>query len=269
MAGSVSRIDWILVDTIIIILLFVLLISVKIFKSTHRWRQSYSNEDLEFYSYPTASNLFKGEVLKTKKWSLTRNTSLLTETRNPKPIMLLGGFYKRKLIKVLSEGLASYGFSVINVKIGVKQRASSNRLRGLITDELQSLISVAFNFFKKDNLVENSEILIIDCSRALIPLEAYFKERLNAKIILINPKISEKNLKEQRDLKNDIQNIFYIFSQKRFHFLKNRSLNKIYKYHPKENLALFKITVLDKSNRNFKYHETILLGLIIDKLNNN
>lgn len=269
MASSIFRIDWIQVDTIIIILLFVLLISVKIFKSTHRWRQNYSNEDLEFYSYPTASKQFKGRILKTKKWNLTKNSQLLTNTRTTKPILLLGGYYKRKLIKVLTEGLASYGFSVINVKVKVKHGSSSNKLIGLIPKEFQSLIRIVLNFFHQESLIDNSGYSVIDSSRAQIPIKAYLPERVNSRIIIINPIICKKNFEEVVDVKSDLQNVFRIFSLKRFFFFKNKSLTNLFKNISKENLAHLKVAILDKSNRNFKYYETILLGLIIDNINNN
>ncbi|MHA1915769.1 MAG: hypothetical protein ACW97V_15515 [Promethearchaeota archaeon] len=268
MVASVYHIDWILVDTIIIILLFVLLIGVKIFKSTHRWRQNYSNEFLDFCSYPSASKLFRGEVLKTKGWNMTRDVSLIKDTKNSKPILLLGGYYKKKLVKVLTEGLCSYGFNVINLKLRVKRGSSSAKLEELISAEIQTLVSMVINFFDQESLFENSGYLILDCSRAVIPIRAYLSDRTNIKIISINPKICKRNPEEIGDIINLSQNVFYIFSLRSLLFLRNKSVTRIYKNYPKEDLTYGKITVLDKSNGNFKYYETILLGIIIDKIKN-
>ena len=59
---NIFQINWINVDTVIIILLLLLLSSVKIFKITHRWRSSFSNQAVEqkCFSQPheKATNLF-------------------------------------------------------------------------------------------------------------------------------------------------------------------------------------------------------------------
>ena len=271
MASDVFRVDWFLVDTVIIIVLFVMLIGVKIFKSTHRWRQNYSNEFLDFHNYPTASKLFKGQVLKTKQWTLTRNASLKKKPRNNKTILLLGGYYKRKLAKILTEGLSSYGFNVINLKLRNKREPGSKKRRGLITAEIQSLFSLVINFFNQEGFIESLGYLIIDCSRVHIPIKAYLPDQTSIGTILINPKISKKNVDELGDIINISQyssNVFYIFSLKSILFLRNRSLTHVHKNYQKEKVTHVNIKVLDKSNRKFKYYETILLGMIIDVLEN-
>ena len=62
MVTNIYQIDWVLVDTTIIVLLFLLLLGVKIFKSTHRWRSNFSNEALEYYSFNNANLNLKGLV---------------------------------------------------------------------------------------------------------------------------------------------------------------------------------------------------------------
>ena len=70
------RIDWVFIDTIIIILLILLLIGVKVFKSTHRWRLNFSNTALEYHSFHKTQDQVTNRVISKKYWYLTKNTYL-------------------------------------------------------------------------------------------------------------------------------------------------------------------------------------------------
>ena len=177
--------------------------------------------------------------------------------------------HKSKLIKALTEGFASYGYIVINIKVKIKQGSSAKKLKGLIFEEFQSFIKLVFDFFNQKRLIHNPEYSIIDISRAQIPIQAYLSEQMNRKIIKVNPKIRKKNFREIWNFESDFQNVFYIFSRRSLIFLKNKSLTKLSKNNLKVRPGGIEIAVLDKSNRNFKYYETVLLGLIIDDIDNN
>ncbi len=67
MLYDIYQIDWIFVDTIIIILLILLLVSVKIFKSTHRWRSSFSNAFLDRFHFAETQKFFGNKFVTIKK----------------------------------------------------------------------------------------------------------------------------------------------------------------------------------------------------------
>jgi len=83
MSKDIFQLDWIFIDTIIIVLLILLLLGVKLYKLTHRWRFSFSNEALEFISYRKPPLEINNQSISTSKWTLTRNISLREElTKN-------------------------------------------------------------------------------------------------------------------------------------------------------------------------------------------
>ena len=82
MVNLLLRIDWVFVDTVIIILLILLLIGVKVFKSTHRWRLGFSNNALEYHSFHKTQEQVTSRVLSTKYWDLTKNSSFKDKDDN-------------------------------------------------------------------------------------------------------------------------------------------------------------------------------------------
>ena len=55
MAINLFQFDWIIIDTVVIILLIVFLVSVKIFKERFRWRSTLSNIALEQFIFDKQS----------------------------------------------------------------------------------------------------------------------------------------------------------------------------------------------------------------------
>ena len=84
----IFTLDWILIDTVIIILLFIVLISVRIFKESYRWRFSLSNESLERRIYKKSEIRLKNLNLIVKSWSLIYNPEILREN-NLKPTIII------------------------------------------------------------------------------------------------------------------------------------------------------------------------------------
>ena len=60
--------------------------------------------------------------------------------------------------------------------------------------------------------------------------------------------------------------LFYIFSKRNFFIFKNKKLKYFKKYFKEKNAKKVELIILEKSNRNFKYYETILLGMLIDTI---
>ena len=269
MINDIFQLNWVFVDTVIIILLILLLLGVKLFKATHRWRLSFSNNNLEFYSFSKTPANLKSRFIKIKHWSITKNSPIIKNNNKTPLILILRTNVKRKLIKILTEGLSSYGFTIINAKIKIKYNSKTGN--ELIKSEVKSLISSAFDFFEKKGLINTFDHLTINYSKSFVPPTAILSEPDNIGLILINPKINKMNIGRFKEIQiNSLQypRLFYIFSKKNIFILKNRSLKRLIKESDDKNTIIAKLTTLERSNRNFKYYETILLGTIIDIIEN-
>ena len=265
------RIDWVFIDTIIIFLLFLLLLSVRIFKSTHRWRSSFSNEALEHHTFPKTNKHVKSQFIKIKQWRLTKNSSVQKEKSNRPLILILRTNYKKKLNKIITEGLGSYGFNTLNLKVKITNELNSKQVGETIKDEMKSSISMILDLIKQKELIENSKYFLLNYSKFLAPASAVLSDSKNIGLILINPKITKKNIENFKEIfaySEKFNQPYYIFSRRNFFFMKNKRFkhfNAEFKY---ADSYKGNVSTLDKSNKNFKYYETILLGIIIDILEN-
>ena len=120
MSFDIFRLDWILIDTIIIILLLILLFSVKIFKEISRWRFSLSNESLiriklknSEIGADTSSVIIKDCSIVKKKNDVDENSSGVVVFLNTRKFI-------NKPIWILTEGLGSYGFTIIRINLKIK-----------------------------------------------------------------------------------------------------------------------------------------------------
>ena len=271
MVSNAFQVDWVFVDTLIIILLLLLLLGVKIFKSTHRWRLSFSNEALEYYSFPKPYDLGKSHYIKIKHCSLTRNSSLHKQFDECPLILILRTSFKKHITKIITEGLSSYGFNVINLKLNIKLDSSSNMLNKTINDEIKSLISLLLDYFKHKGFIGNSKYILVNLSKPFVPNTEILTDPEKIGFILINPRMNKYNigrLKETFHTLPQYTQLFYIFSKRSFFILKNNDLKHFTKEFDENITNKAKLITLKKSTKSFKYYETILLGIIIDILEN-
>jgi hypothetical protein len=267
MVNLLLRIDWVFVDIIIIILLILLLIGVRFFKSTHRWRLRFSNNSLEYHSFHKTQEQVVGRALSTKYWDLTKNTSLQDKDKDDNVIIILRTTFKKKLVRIFTEGLSSYGFNVISLKIKIIQNLDSKISTESINDELQPLISSIINKLEQKELLSSPNYILLNFSDSLFPNSAIFSDSKNTGFILLNPKMNKTNVGIHQEIYNRQQQdpqLFYIFSKRSFFIFKNNKL-KLYKKNLEEKSEKkVELIILEKSNSNFKYYETILLGILID-----
>ncbi len=271
MLNNTFRIDWIFIDGIIIVLLFLLLVSVRIFKSTHRWRSSFSNKALEYFIFPQTSEGVNRQFILTKKWRLIRNTSLKERNSTLPVIFILRTNYKRKLLKILTEGLSSYGFNVINVRIKTIHYPTSKILETVVINEFTSFISSVIDAFKKKELIENPNYLLLNHSRSNFPYKAVLSDVKNIGMILINPRVTLENVKNfNHGIDNSHQNnqLFTIFSKKSIFILNNKNQKRFLNELHSINKSSLNFSSLNKAKKSFKYYETILLGMIINVVEN-
>ena len=266
MASNIYQLDWVLVDTVIIVLLFLLLFGVKIFKSTHRWRSSFSNEALEYYSFTKANLNFSSKIISSNHWNLTINSNLFEKYSQNPVIILLRPRFKKRVLKSLFEGLSSYGFNIISFKVKIK-----NNFNNEVVKELRSLISSALTYFRQQRFIMNSNYILLNYSASLGALKLILSDDKNRGLILINPKIKKSlqgNRMEKFNKSLQHSRVFYIFSKKAFFFFKNKNLLRFTKESNSQSREDQSLLTLDKSKTTFKYYETILLGILIDIISN-
>ncbi|MFW9874737.1 MAG: hypothetical protein ACFFG0_16640 [Candidatus Thorarchaeota archaeon] len=271
MVHNAFQVDWVFIDTVIIILLFILLLGIKIFKSTHRWRLSFSNENLEYHFFQKPNDISSNHYIKTKHCSLTRNLSLYKHYGNYPLILILRTNFKKHLTKILTEGLSSYGFNVINLKLDSKPGSGSNSQNITIHEEIKTLLSSIIESFKNKRFIVNSKFILINLSKYFILNTEILTDPKKIGFILVNPRMNKYNIGCLKEiLQNLTQNtqLYHIFSKRSFLILKNHDLKHFIRQFDEKFINKSNLITLEKSTKSFKYYETILLGIIIDILEN-
>jgi hypothetical protein len=271
MLNEFFQVNWVLVDAIIIVFLFLLLISVRIFKSTHRWRLRFSNEALEYLSLPKSYDIGTGHFIFIKQCNLTRNSSRYKDYQENPLIMIVRTKLKTHLTKIITEGLSSYGFNIINLKLKIKFKSPNNDKNGVLEGEINSLISLVISYFNLEGLIPNPRYILLNCSKSFVPHKKILSAPNEIGHILVNPRINKLNnvnLKETFHNLPQHPHLFYIFSTRNFFFLKNLDLKHFIYEFDENNKDKANLITLEKSTKRFKYYETIFLGTIIDIIEN-
>ncbi|MBY8991312.1 MAG: hypothetical protein KGD58_11205 [Candidatus Lokiarchaeota archaeon] len=269
MLTEIYQVNWVLIDVVIIFLLFLLLISVKFFKSSHRWRLKFSNEALENYPLPKSYNDGTGRFLDIKHCSLTRNSSLYKEYQDIPIIFMIRTKFKKRLTKIITEGLSCYGFNIINLKLKINSRTKISN--GLIDDEMNSLIYSVIGYCNREAIISIPRYILINYSKFFISAEKILSDPMNDGLLCINPRITKHKIRNMEDIFDDnpqYPQIFYIFSRRNLFLLKNPNLKCFINEFAEITTSKVELITLEKSTRNFKYYETILLGIIIDIIEN-
>lgn len=263
MISNFFYVDWIFIDTIIIILLLLLLIGVRFFKSLYRWRLSFSNSKLEHFSFHNPDDQFIGQNIRTKYWTLTKNTSKVNSNLSHNNVIIIRTMYEKKLLRILTEGLASYGLNVISIKTNNKKELQQSN------DDRLTLLSKVINNSKEKGLIKSLNYTLLEYSNLRSLEKKILSDSNNRGMIILNPKITNSSMEIQEKILNNQQlcsQLYYIFSKKSFFFLSNSKLRLFRKKF--ENKDKINLIILEKSNRNFKYYETILLGILLDIIDN-
>jgi len=271
MSKDIFQLDWIFIDTIIIVLLILLLLGVKLYKLTHRWRFSFSNEALEFISYRKPPLEINNQSISTSKWTLTRNISLREEINKKPLIIILRTNYKKRLLYILTEGLSSYGFNVINLRLKIRLDKNNNLFDKALLDNIRHLISTVIDFFKEIDSEFNLNYLLLNYSKSSLSYTSILTDPKNCGMILINPKLNNKNIKNYNDIfKSSPLNsqLYTIFSKRSIFILNNKNLKRLLSLYNHQKEKKLNIITIKKAKYSFNYYETILLGMIISLIEN-
>jgi hypothetical protein len=272
MAFNIFQVDWILVDTIIIILLVLLLVGVKIFKEAYRWRFSLSNEYLTRTTAKALSFNLDRPSIYIKKWNLTKSKVLQEEISSKPSLFIIRTCRKQRLLKILTEGLSTYGFNVVNIWLNIKaDKGKSKKIRD-IEREIQQIIPSFLSIYNQNLHLLSQRYVVVNFDKKIIPYNIITKDSNSFKLISINPRLNLANLKIMQTLEtvsNPQFQLFIIFSERLNPILKNRNSNKkILSDKNLKNSNKFKCHTIQKAKSTFKYYETVLLSIIIKNIDN-
>jgi len=272
MAFDIFRVDWILVDTIIIILLVLLLIGVKIFKEAYRWRFSLSNEFLTRTTAIALSFNLDRSSIYIKKWNLTKSKVIQEEISSKPSIFIIRTHRKQMLLKILTEGLSTYGFNVVNIWLKIKADQEKSKTIRDIEREIQQIIPSFLSIYNQNLHFLSQRYVVVNIDKNIIPYNFITKDSNSVKLISINPQLNLVNLKIMQTLEtvsNPHFQLFFIFSELLNPFFKNRNLDKkILSDKTLKNSNKFKYHTIQKAKSTFKYYETVLLSILIKNLDN-
>ncbi len=268
---NIFQIDWISVDIIIIILLFLFLLVVRMFKTIHRWRYAFSNQALEHICFSQSCKNKKNKIILTKKWCLTRNLSLKKNSSNHPLILILRKNYKTKLLRALTEGLGTYGFNVITIKAKIKNPLNNKILEKTLIEEWKLLISTLLDDFEIQDAAKNPKYILINHSKSTVAYRQILSDPDIKGVILINPKLNKKILSYYKYILSHCSTnaqILLVFSRKSIFIFKNKHLKSFLKDIELQKKNRLNYLTIEKATYSFKYYETILLGMIIDIIEN-
>ena len=267
MAFDIFRVDWILVDSIIIILLILLLIGVRIFKTVNRWRFSLSNEKL-------SRILFKGSAIKTqtkniliKKFELTKHLNENKNANSKPTIILFRSRNRGKLSSALAEGISSYGMDVINLTCKNLKKPKNNNSRVEIQKDIMKLINSLYEFFNQNRIKISTKYYLVNFIQANLIYNPFINDINNNKLILINPKLNRLNKTQILEILNSNNlrsRLCLVYSGKINRFLRKHSLKKFIEKITSNKTSDWGLFIFKKASNSFKYYETILLGTIIN-----
>ena len=269
---NIFRLNWILIDTIIIILLLLALVFVKIFKETFRYRSSLSNEALECIKSEKLGMKFSKYGYIDKNWSLIVNKAKNNKNRTKPLIVLIRVNKRKKLIHVLSEGLGSCGFNVLNLKIQSKFFSHYSTLNKSIIEEISDFLTQLIKFSNHEEFTLNPNYFLINYHKSNLSDISAISDMNNQGVVLINPKLAGARNGNPPKMLNKVDvnsSLYVIFNKKSIFNLTNTNYRKFLREFNESKNNFLKIITLENARSSFKYYETILLGILVNIIENN
>ncbi|MBA7504950.1 hypothetical protein ES706_03612 [subsurface metagenome] len=272
----IFQIDWIFWDTIIIFLLIIFLISVKIFKNTHRWRNFLSNPlIMENKTKNFEIQCGEKEIFRISFTLFESKINDVAENNNNKTSNLLIIFKKRRYNTYpYAEALASIDLKVVFIDFKKVRKVEGKKLvkikiSGGLIDKISKAIYI--HFIDIGDGPEYQKIVFLFPNLTIQFLKISTLTNFFDKFFLILSNFSEnyeilKNFLNQDII--DIKKLYFIIPLKRLLKLDEDQLNSInrlkdnYKIHEKN------ILILEKSFKSLKNYETIIIGFILNNIFN-
>ena len=269
----IFQIDWIFWDIIIIILLITFLISVKIFKNTHRWRNFLSNPVIMERKIKNFE--IQGGTQDTFRISFTLIESRITDVvnNNNKVSNLLIIFKKRRYnIYPFVEAFASIGMRVIFIDFKkIRKIKGKKPIKKEIIGELIDKISnaICVHFIDVGDVLKYQKIILIFPNLAIHFLKNSTLTYLFDKYFLILCDYS-KNYEILKKFLNqniiDEKKLYFITPLKKSLKNNKEQTNLIKKIKEEFRTNKNNLLILEKSFKSLKNYETIIIGFILNNI---
>ena len=248
MSFDIFHVDWITVDSIIIIALILTLIAIKIIKQLTRWRNSLVNEKLDQSKFYGNLLMLNSVKLKVNYWNFIKNSEDYT---NQIILFVLRTRKKTRLLHALMEGVASLGLNVIDVKfeILIKERNQND-----LIEDLREMIHSILKYMDQKN---HMSYIIVSLREK--PFNTIIKEESCKLQIAINPKFSQISYDMLTANLRTNSNYNLVISEYSLKFIRNHWNKYIFKT---DQETPSNLTLIKNSTRKFKYYETLLFGIL-------
>jgi hypothetical protein len=264
---DIFQLDWVLIDSVIILLLVFLLIAVRLFKQFSRWRLSPSNLNLTVKRIPiedVVKNLHL-KKLQIERCDLLFNSEGKDDFSKSIIVFLSSNFYP-ELLNVLSEGLASCGFNVVQLRLRInsdlKDIIRSRTAEKQMQNECYVCLSTFLKYITQNYGLEDKKYFIAKFGKSALPYNALLDDPHNKGIILLNPRntailrsFSSMNSTKSRN------KLLLLFSYIPYLMFKYKLSTDQF------NVVSNKVSVIKGAFYSFKHYETVLLGLILRFIN--
>lgn len=272
----IFQIDWFFWGTIIIFLLIIFLISVKIFKNTHRWRNFLSNPlIMENKTKNFEIQCGEQEIFRISFTLFESIINDVAENNNNKTSNLLIIFKKRRYNTYpYAEALASIDLKVVFIDFKKVRKVEGKKLVKIkISGELIDKISKAIyiHFIDIGDGPEYQKIVFLFPNRTIQFLKIFTLTNFFDKFFLILSNFSENYEILKNFLNQDIINkkkLFFIIPLKRLLKLDEDQLNRINRLKDNYKIPEKNILILEKSFKSLKNYETIIIGFILNNIFN-
>lgn len=261
------RVDWVFWDTIIIILLIIFLVSVKIFKYTHRWRKSLSNSDVALQKNKDFTILnVKNEDYKCPFIIFYKKSTKTKEKKSTKTLLI----FNNNISKVFpyAEALASIGINTVIIPTKKIKKIQENitkkiKLNTFLIEEFSKTICSHLEI-PADSLKNIGNILIFQKVLQRFLPNYSFTPHFNKYFFVIDN--FEEKLKSLlnffKQINFDKDKLFLIFPLKKL-ISKTVDSNKTAETIINKDLINKKnILHLNESRKSLKNYETIVIGFI-------
>lgn len=260
---DIFQLDWVLIDSVIILLLVFLLIAVRLFKQFSRWRLSPSNIKIKVKSIPieNAAKNMRLKKLQIEKCRLLTNGEGKDDSTKPIIIFFSSNFYP-ELLNGLIEGLVSSGFNVVKLRLRIntslKDVLRSRTTEEQIQNECYSCLSALMMFFTQIRGLERPHYFLVKYGKSALPYDSLLDDPNNQGIILINPRSNAilRSFPSMLSMKSK-KEVLLLFSHLPYIMFKYRLTTE------QLNALSNKVSVIKKAFYSFKHYETILFGLML------
>jgi len=272
----IFQIDWVFWDTIIIFLLIIFLISVKIFKNTHRWRNFLSNPlIMENKTKNFEIQCGEQEIFRISFTLFESIINDVAENNNNKTSNLLIIFKKRRYNTYpYAEALASIDLKVVFIDFKKVRKVEGKKLvkikiSGELIDKISKAIYIHFIDIGDGPEYQKSVFLFPYLTIQFLKISTLTKFFDKFFLILSN---FSKNYEILKNFLNqdiiDKKKLYFIIPLKRLLKLDEDQLNKINRLKDNYKIPEKNILILEKSFKSLKNYETIIIGFILNNIFN-